>query len=177
MTTISQCQAAAKSLVSKFDSEGVISEEDIVKIIQGHCVIQVVTTEKKKRGRPVGSKNKNKKKEDEKEEKPVGGVVEKKKRGRPAGSKNKNKKNKDQTVEVKPVEEVVVEKKKKRGRPTGSKNKNKKKVEEKDIATKKPKRSALYKTLKREQAATTIQKYARRFTVDYQVMLTRHTEH
>uniref|UniRef100_A0A6C0C547 Uncharacterized protein n=1 Tax=viral metagenome TaxID=1070528 RepID=A0A6C0C547_9ZZZZ len=161
MATIYQCQAAAKELVSKFGNDGVISEEDITKIIQEYCVVPVESSEKKKRGRPAGSKNKKKKK-DEKEL--VEEVVEKKKRGRPAGSKNKKKGEKEL------VEEVV--EKKKRGRPAGSKNKKTialdnfidgihvEKVEEP----------------KREQAATLIQKYARRFIVEYQSLLLLHTK-
>ena len=87
----------------------------------------------------------------------------------------------DAVSEPQPAPAQTVEKKK-RGRPSGSKNKKTLALEsfiggihvEK---VEKPKRANLYKTLKREQAAITIQKYARRFTVDYQVMLTRHTEH
>ena len=135
MATIYQCQAAAKELVSKFGNDGVISEEDITKIIQEYCVVPVESSEKKKRGRPAGSKNKKKKK-DEKEL--VEEVVEKKKRGRPAGSKNKKTIALDNFIDGIHVE----------------------KVEEP----------------KREQAATLIQKYARRFIVEYQSLLLLHTK-
>lgn len=66
----------------------------------------------KKRGRPVGSKNKTKKTA---ATNTVNGVA--KKRGRPVGSKNKTK----NTAATKTVNEVA----KKRGRPAGSKNKGK----------------------------------------------------
>lgn len=70
------------------------------------------STVAKKRGRPVGSKNKTKKTA---ATKTINEVA--KKRGRPVGSKNKPKK----TAATKTVNEVV----KKRGRPAVSKNKGK----------------------------------------------------
>ena len=106
MATNAQCQSAAMAIMVKFDSPGGITEQDAVSIIQEYCVVSVDPVEKKKRGRPAGSKNKNKKKKTE------------------ASS---------------------------------------------------PKRSNLYKTLKREQAAIQIQQYARRFIVDYQILLSVHT--
>lgn len=71
-----------------------------------------ITDTPKKRGRPVGSKNKPKESDVSKD------ITVPKKRGRPAGSKNKNPKDVSTATEVTKTPN-------KRGRPLGSKNKPK----------------------------------------------------
>ena len=98
----------------------------------------------------------------------------KKKRGRPAGSKNKQKE---------PV--TATEVTKKRGRPAGSKNKQKVPATATEV-TESPKecdhptkqRSADKHTRKSKRstsAATTIQRYARRYINEYHILSTVHT--
>jgi len=143
MATNSQCQSAAKVLMSKFGREGVISEEDAIKIIQECCGVPVV---KRVRIRT---------------RKLVEPVKEKKKRGPKPGSKNKKKKI------VEPV--IKVEKKRGPGRP--------RKVVEPDIKEVKKRGPKPGSKNRKTQikAATIIQKYARRYTVEYQVLLKCHT--
>jgi len=156
-----------KIILSHGGSESLVDKINALIYESAHIPhVQVTETLKKKRGRPAGSKNKQKE--------PVTATEVTKKRGRPAGSKNKHK-----------VPATATEVTKKRGRPAGSKNKHKVPATATEV-TESPKecdhptkqRSADKHTRKSKRstsAATTIQRYARRYINEYHILSTVHT--
>jgi len=179
-----------KIILSHGGSESLVDKINALIYESAHIPhVQVTETLKKKRGRPAGSKNKQKE--------PVTATEVTKKRGRPAGSKNKQQVPATATEVTKKrgrpagsknkqkVPATATEVTKKRGRPAGSKNKQKVPATATEV-TESPKecdhptkqRSADKHTRKSKRstsAATTIQRYARRYINEYHILSTVHT--